>query len=107
MNNIRRNSISGLYESSDGLMDLVSLHFTEWWNGEGMDFTFYDKSKEKRFDLHADEIRALAIVAVASGFLELKEVQEQADQLNHDSEQRAREMKKFKEDYDKKWEYGI
>ena len=44
MKNIRRNSLSGIVETESFGEKNVSLHFAEWWSGEGVDFTF-DENK--------------------------------------------------------------
>lgn len=94
MNDIRRNGIVGIVET-EGLTK-VSLHFSEWWNGEGMDFDFDDK---KKFSLHIDEMHALAVALTAAGYIDLEAVREEADTLNEKAELRAAMLRKHVEKY--------
>lgn len=91
MKNIRRNSITGIVETS-GLTD-VSLHFAEWWNGEGVDFTF----DEKNFiHLHLDEIHTLFVAMVATEMVDLDEVINDAYDMRRDSAERERLIEDFR-----------
>jgi len=78
---IRFDSITGFLEDNTGLSP-VSLHFSEWWNGEGLDFIFSSSDKsEKQISLHLNEIKNLAIAALAAGYLDLEEVKEGSEKL--------------------------
>ncbi len=94
MKNIRRNSITGIVETT-GLTD-VSLIFSEWWNGEGVDFTFDDKM---RISLHLDEIRALFVAMVATEMVDLDEVINDAYDMRRDSAERERLIEDFRSKY--------
>ena len=94
MNDIRRNSITGVIET-EGLTK-VNLHFSEWWNGEGMDFDFDDK---KKICLHLDEMHALAVALVATGYIDVEAVQEEADDLNQKAKLRADMLQKHIQKY--------
>ena len=79
--NIRKNSITGLIESDN--LTKVSMTFSEWWNGEGLDFDFGDK----RIELHSDELHAMFVAAAASGFVDWEAVMVDAKDLRLESEE--------------------
>lgn len=95
MSNIRRNGIVGMFDYKEGLTD-VSLHFSEWWNGEGMDFDFND---QKKFALHLDELHSLAVAAVATGMIDIDDVKKDADALNEESRRRSNLIRDFNKQY--------
>lgn len=94
MKNIRRNSITGIIESQ-GLTE-VSLHFSEWWNGEGMDFNFDDK---KFVSLHLEELHAMMVGAVACGMIDIGSVMKEATELEIDSKRREQELERMRSNY--------
>jgi hypothetical protein len=99
--NIRRDSISGLIEDNDSITK-VSLTFNEWWNGEGLDFTFFKANNgevEKQISLHSDEIKNIMVAALASGFLDLDEVKELSDKIISDSKKHEEEIKNFQKNH--------
>jgi len=63
MNNVRKNGIVGTLEWEDYTDDKIRyLHFSEWWNGEGFDFTFNHGTKqEKRISLDIFEMENLMV----------------------------------------------
>ena len=73
---LRRNSATGVIED-----DNVKFHFSEWWNGEGLDFTFTRGKKELYFNLNMHEIAALVSACHALGMFDLDEVIENAETL--------------------------
>lgn len=91
--NLRKNSITGLIETDN--LTKVSLHFSEWWNGEGLDFDFGDK----RIALHSDELHAMFVSAAASGFVDWESVMVDAKELRLESEERARMIESFAKNY--------
>lgn len=93
MSDIRRNGIVGVIEV-DGLSK-VSLHFSEWWNGEGMDFQFNDE--DKRISLHIDELRALATAALATGFIDLDEIAQEVQDINESAIRRQHNSQEYEE----------
>lgn len=95
MNDIRRNSITGIFEHK-GLIG-VNLHFSEWWNGEGMDFDF---DKESKFGLHIEELHALFVAAIASGMVDVDEAINDAAGLNELSKERAEARSAFRQRFD-------
>lgn len=81
--NLRRNGLIGLLEHS-GLID-VSIHFTEWWNGEGFDFSINDRPA---VSIHADELTALVAIGIATEYIDLDTCKEMAEELLSKSQQR-------------------
>lgn len=75
--NMRSNTMSGFIE-----MEPVALHFSEWWSGDGADFTFYKNDKEeKTISLGMDEMAAMFGAVMAMEMVELDEVKEIASKL--------------------------
>jgi hypothetical protein len=83
MKNFRNNSITGIYET-EGL-SRVNLHFTEWWNGEGMDFTF---DENKSISLHGEELHALMVSAIVTGMIDIGSVMEDALEMKMETKER-------------------
>jgi hypothetical protein len=83
MKNFRNDSITGIYES-EGL-SRVNLHFSEWWNGEGMDFTFDEK---KPISLHMEEIHALMVSALVVGMVDIGRVMEDVSEMKRETKER-------------------
>ena len=94
MKNIRRNSITGIIES-EGLTK-VSLHFSEWWNGEGMDFNFDDK---KFVSLHSEELKAMMVAALAAEMIDMGSVMEEVVEIKADSKRREQEIERMRSNY--------
>ena len=95
MKNLRKNSITGIYESNDGLSD-VSIHFSEWWNGEGMDFTFNEK---RHTSLHIEELHGLIVCAIASGMVDIGDVMADSAQMKKDSKERQEMVESLRKQY--------
>ena len=96
MKNIRRNSLSGIVEiDSFGEKD-VSLHFNEWWNGEGVDFTFDEK---KFIHLHLDEIHALFVAMVATEMVDLDSVMNDAYDMRRETADREAHIETIRKKY--------
>lgn len=95
MSNIRRDGIVGVLEYEQGITD-VKLHFSEWWNGEGMDFDF---NEQKKFALHTDELHSLAVAAVASGMIDIDAVIKEANELNTESQRRREAIYAYSRQY--------
>jgi len=83
MKNFRNDSITGIYES-EGL-SRISLHFNEWWNGEGMDFTFDEK---KPISLHMEEIHAMMVSALVIGLVDIGRVMEDVAEMKRETKER-------------------
>ena len=94
MKNFRNNSISGIYES-EGL-SRISLHFNEWWNGEGMDFTFDEK---KPISLHMEEIHALMVSALVIGLVDIGSVMEDVAEMKRETKERNAAIEAIRSKY--------
>lgn len=94
MKNIRRNSITGIIES-EGLTK-VSLHFSEWWNGEGMEFTFDEKPP---ISLHSEELRALMTAALAAEMIDIGSILEEVVEIKADSKRREEDIERIRSKY--------
>lgn len=97
MNNIRKNGIVGVLEWEDYTDDKIKyLHFSEWWNGEGVDFTFnHGTLKEKRIDLDISEMENLAVAMIVSGYIDIDECRKKAKKVKSESKARTDSMKEF------------
>lgn len=89
---MRRNGIVGIIEV-DGLQP-TSVHFAEWWNGEGMDVCFDDGDVIK---LHITQLQALVIMAIATEFVDVDEAMKQAADLIGESEYRQQRLESIRE----------
>jgi hypothetical protein len=94
MKNFRNNSISGIYES-EGL-SRISLHFNEWWNGEGMDFTFDEK---KPISLHMEEIHAMMVSALVIGLVDIGRVMEDVAEMKRETKERNAAIEAIRSKY--------
>jgi hypothetical protein len=94
MKNFRNNSISGIYES-EGL-SRISLHFNEWWNGEGMDFTFDEK---KPISLHMEEIHAMMVSALVIGLVDIGSVMEDVAEMKRETKERNAAIEAIRSKY--------
>ena len=96
MKNIRRNSLSGIVEiDSFGEKD-VSLHFNEWWSGEGVDFSF---DENKFIHLHLDEIHALFVAMVATEMVDLDSVMNDAYDMRRETADREAHIETIRKKY--------
>ena len=71
--NYRKNAQAMTYMYDDLNGKRQGLHFSEWWNGEGIDITLPDETTIK---LHMEEITAIVTAAIAFGMVDLKECKE-------------------------------
>lgn len=77
--NMRSNTVSGFLE-----MEPMSMHFSEWWSGDGVDFTFYKNDKEvKTISLGMDEMVAMFGAAMAMEMIDMDEVIQIASKLEN------------------------
>lgn len=84
---VRDNGMVGVLEL-EGLAG-TSIHFSEWWNGEGIDVLINDT---QRLSLHMDDIEGLVTIALALQYVDLEHVQEQATQLLKISRERKEKI---------------
>lgn len=94
MNSIRKNAICGIIEEK-GIIP-ISLHFSEWWNGEGLDFEFND---EKRIHLHSEEIQALLVAALLTGMVDIEDAKSRAHQIEKDHREKERRLELMRNGY--------
>lgn len=90
--NMRRNGIVGIIED-DFLDHKHSLHFSEWWNGEGFDLNFDD---EKVMSLHISQLRMLVVMLLATEYVDIDECKEAAFKLVLDSAEKERQIIKMR-----------
>jgi len=97
MNDIRKTGTVGVIEYEYlGTDKNQYLHFAEWWNGEGCDFTFnHGKKVERHISLHMDDLEALVTAAIACGFIDVDTCKEKAEELERASEERAERIRQF------------
>ena len=80
MNDIRDNGIVGVVQVGDDDKDYI--HFSEWWNGEGLDISFNtDLNKYTKLSLHIDELHALAVTMVISKYINIEDVEEDVKRI--------------------------
>jgi len=87
MKNLRTNGFVGIYKDTDSL-NPISLHFSEWWSGEGADFSF-DK---KKFSLNIEEMKAIVVSACLMNMIELEEAIQEVSEIRAQSLKRQREI---------------
>lgn len=96
MSEIRHDGTVGLIEyEAWGADKKYYLHFSEWWNGEGMDYTFSIGNDERKISLHIDDIHTLVVSAIASDFVNIEKCIKQAEELKRTSEERNRRIQEF------------
>ena len=96
---IRSNSIVGIVEiSPDNDTQHQKLHFTEWWNGEGLDVTISSDSSgdEKRISLHLDEMHALVVSFILSGMVDIKDAKQDAKGIAQLSKEKEDAIKQIR-----------
>lgn len=100
MSTFRKTGIVGTYEI-DNILEVSSIDFAEWHNGEGLDFTIFDDklNETKRFSLTLEQLNALAVIGEAIGFIEMEEVKNEAKKYQKDSEDRQRRIEQIRSKY--------
>ena len=96
MNDIRDNAIVGMISLEDALVP-TSLHFSEWWNGEGMDVNFTN-DREKIISLHSDEIEALVVAAKIIGLIDFKSIRKRVKQVQKETQERKQHLKNVRDE---------
>lgn len=100
---VRKDSTTGVIEN-----DYVKFHFSEWWNGEGMDCTFTkgaDGSLSAEvtgrvvhsFDMH--ELHVLMASALYMGLIDMEEVDGTVRLLDESVERKKRTMSRLRKDF--------
>lgn len=100
MSNFRKNGIVGEYEI-ENIIEESSIHFSEWHNGEGLDFTVFNKSLNTthHFSLTIEQINALAVIGEAIGYIDMYDVKREANQFIRNSEQRRKNIEQIRKKY--------
>ncbi len=92
---LRTNCMSAVIQNDNG----GGIHAAEWWNGEGIDFTFDFKENSnimtKRIELHIDEIVNLVTIAIAMGFIDIEECTKNAKKMKKENARSQRTIKKL------------
>lgn len=88
MSDFRKNGIVGIIEQ-----DSVQLHFSEWWNGEGADFTFTRSKKDKIYSFHLDELHAIMVASKLMDMIDFDEIQKDVDHILKENKQREETLK--------------
>ena len=96
MSDIRDNAIVGMISLEDALVP-TSLHFSEWWNGEGMDVNFTNESN-KTISLHSDEIEALVVAAKIVGLINFKSIKRRVKQVQKETQERKQHLKNVRDE---------
>lgn len=100
---VRKNSTTGVIEN-----DYVKFHFSEWWNGEGMDCTFTKGADDSlsaevtgrevhSFDMH--ELHVLMASALYMRLVDMEEVDGTVRLLEESVERKKRLMSKVRKDF--------
>jgi len=89
MRNIRKDSISGVIDNIG--RSQTSIHFSEWWGKEGMDFVIYSPIGDEttNLSLTRDELSALVSAALASGYVDGESAVAEAKQIIEESNEKA------------------
>lgn len=93
---IRDNAIVGMINSEDALVP-TSLHFSEWWNGEGMDINFTNEPN-KTISLHSDEIEALVVAAKIVGLIDFKSIKRRVKQVQKETQERKQHIQNVRDE---------
>ena len=92
--NIRKDCTVGVLE--DEFLDIKhSLHFSEWWNGEGLDLCFDDNN---RVSLHANQLRLLVTALYLTKYVDFDECKENANFVAAKSAERERKIIQMRND---------
>jgi hypothetical protein len=98
VDDIRKNGMIGLIEYNTISSDKqLHVHFSEWWNGEGLDFTLETGKTEDKISLHMDTMSSMVVAMIASGMIDVDHCKDKADKLLKLSEKRKRMMDKLSE----------
>lgn len=86
--NVRNTNVVGLIESDDGLM--LTVHFSEWWNGKGLDFTFLNE-RRKFISLSLEEMEAMVVAMRMAGMIDLKRIKKICEEAKEKIEKKNAE----------------
>jgi hypothetical protein len=95
MRSVRRNGMVGMIEYDVmGSDDESCLHFSEWWSGEGLDFTF--GNDEKKVSLGMDDISAIVTAALVCDMIDIEDCKLEAELIKIESRKRETELNSIK-----------
>lgn len=88
MRNIRKDAISGVIDDIGRTQ--TTIQFNEWWGKEGMDFVLYTPigDETKNLSLSRDELHAIVVAAVCSGYVDGESAIEDAKAMIEESKQK-------------------
>jgi hypothetical protein len=90
--NFRKNALAGIIEN-----DGFSIHASEWWNGEGLDFSIDVKgSPPKTISLHIEELESLVILAAAMKFIDFDYVKYESDGVIEETQRHDESLEKLR-----------
>lgn len=95
---LRTNCQTGVIQADSG----EGIHAAEWWNGEGIDFSFDTKENSnivtKRIELHIDEIARLVTISIAMGFVDIDECTKNATEMKKQTRKEKKLIKRMRKD---------
>lgn len=88
MRNIRKDAISGVMDDIGRTQ--TTIQFSEWWGKEGMDFVLYTPmgDETKNLSLSRDELHALVVASICSGYVDGPAAIEDAKAMIEESKQK-------------------
>lgn len=88
MRNIRKDAISGVIDDIGRTQ--TTIQFNEWWGKEGMDFVLYTPmgDETKNLSLSRDELHALVVASICSGYVDGPSAIEDAKAMIEESKQK-------------------
>lgn len=105
MNNMRKNGMVGIIENQS--FDTATVvHFSEWWNGEGLDFEVSHGKESKKFSLHIDEMHCLVTAMNACGMIDLDQIEISTDRLVAESRASQEYTETKRQEYSDSYVHG-
>jgi hypothetical protein len=96
MNDIKFDAVVGKLE--DVGVTEACVEFSQWHSNQGVDLTFYgDIDDIKRISLSKDELHCIAVLSIASGFIDFSAAEKEAKELISISEKRKDFISKSKD----------
>ena len=87
---MRRDTLSGIMEDENAN---VYMTFNEWYNGEGIDFSFNGRDL---ISLHGEELYAMMVASVAANMFTIADVKRDVFQLLKDTAEREHYIEKIR-----------
>lgn len=99
---VRSDTISGIIQTAE-----IDLHFSEWWSGDGIDFSFSKgdpgslthHTATVNISLSMAEIMGLVTAAVYCGMVDMEEVEDNVDKLKKAISKREETIKRLKKEF--------